>query len=187
MEQFIGLCLTKDQDKRPKASELATLDLFTNDEKPLLVVFEAVEHELFYSELLRSMAEEICEFGSSTHRSTEFIQIYLLKRAYSIVNLLSYSLLSHQNYLNVPPDMFDLLCAPTHAQHLAELCEKLGKESILVTALFKDKYCSFEAYLSKFQTEEAELAKRVVAADQLYADIDAGVFKAELGKWAQAL
>ena len=68
------------------------------------MVFEAVEHELFFCELLRSMAEEVCEFGR-----TEFMQIYLLKKSYSIVNLLAYSLLNKQNYLNVSEEMFGVL------------------------------------------------------------------------------
>jgi len=55
------------------------------------------------------MAEEICQFGNSTRRGTEFIQIYLLKRAYSIVNLLNYSLMNKQNYLNIDNDQFQVL------------------------------------------------------------------------------
>ena len=73
------------------------------------MVFEAVEHELFFCELLRSMAEEVCEFGSRSSCRTEFMQIYLLKKSYSIVNLLAYSLLNKQNYLNVSEEMFEEL------------------------------------------------------------------------------
>jgi len=48
------------------------------------------------------MAEEICGFGIATNRNTEFIQIYLLKKAFAAINLLSYSLVNKQNYLNIP-------------------------------------------------------------------------------------
>ena len=75
--------------------------LFKVKQEDLSVIFEAIEHELMLSELLRSMAEEICEFGIATNRGTEFIQIYLLKKSFAAINLVTYSMANQQNYLNI--------------------------------------------------------------------------------------
>ena len=73
------------------------------------------------------MAEEICQFGNSSHRGTEFIKIYLLKRAYSIVNLLNYSLMNKRNYLNVDDEQFQVLTNNKYKKEYAELCDKVQK------------------------------------------------------------
>ena len=86
------------------------------------------------------MAEEICDFGISTNRSTEFIQIYLLKKSFATLNLITYSLTNNQNYINISSEMFDVLMGEKHRKDLNDILEKVEKENILITSIFQDKY-----------------------------------------------
>lgn len=47
------------------------------------------------------MAEGFCIFADRTNRRTEFIQIYLLKEAYAMINRINYTVLNKQDYIGV--------------------------------------------------------------------------------------
>jgi len=42
------------------------------------------------------------------------MQMYFLKKAYSISNLLTYSITNKQNYLNIESDAFNWLTSPSN-------------------------------------------------------------------------
>ena len=68
------------------------------------------------------------------------MQIYFLKRAFSICNLLAYSVINKQNHLNLDALSFSALIDPSHQGHYDRINSMIEKEYILISTLFKDKY-----------------------------------------------
>lgn len=68
------------------------------------------------------------------------MQMYFLKKAYSIINILTYSIMNKQNYLNLDQDAFQWLLLEKNATKYQELNDKIQKEYILISSLYTGKH-----------------------------------------------
>ena len=55
------------------------------------------------------------------------MQIYLFKKAFSGINLVTYSLENKQNYIKIPAEMFASLINEKHSKEYLSLVEKVQK------------------------------------------------------------
>ena len=74
-----------------------------------VTAFDIIDQEVQYCKNLRFIAELFSIVEEQLQRRTEFIQIYLIKKSYSIINLITYSIMNKQNYINLEETHFQEL------------------------------------------------------------------------------
>ena len=134
------------------------------------------------------MAEEFHHLREQGRRQTEFIQIYLLKDAYVMMNKITYTVYHKQDYTGVlAPHQLEALSAGDNRDRVAVLTEHCSRECMLVAGLFNEKYTWFKSqYLPKFEQVDQVLINTVVN-EEPYQYVHEQVFEKELNKWVQAL
>jgi two-component sensor histidine kinase len=68
-----------------------------------------------------------------------------------------------------------------------ELDQKIQKECILVTSMFKLKFEEFSKYIEKFTKEQQTKINAIIAYEEIYTDINEEIYKGELKKWIEVL
>lgn len=65
--------------------------------------------------------------------------MYFLKNSFVIINLLTYSIMNKQNYLNMESEVFEMMAVNSSAK-FEELSTKIQKEYILISSIYSSKY-----------------------------------------------
>jgi hypothetical protein len=89
--------------------------------------------------------------------------MYFLKKAFSIINILTYSIMNRQNYLNLEQDAFQWLLLEKNTSKYQELNDKIQKEYILISNLYSGKHGEFLKYIGKFTSDQQDKIRKVVA------------------------
>lgn len=82
---------------------------------------------------------------------------------------------------------FNWLTNEKNSKEYDALSERIQKQYILITNMFKSKYEEFEKYISRFTNGQQEKIKKVIDSDQLYTDIPEEIYRDELKKWIRQL
>lgn len=62
--------------------------------------------------------------------------MYFLKKSFSIVNILTYSIMNRKNFLNMDNEAFEWMLLEKNAGRFSELSGKVQKEYILVSTIY---------------------------------------------------